>query len=698
MTFQEFIEVYHIKLNNAQNEAVQAVDGAVLLLAVPGSGKTTVLVTRLGYMIYCLGIAPSSILTMTYTVAATHDMRQRFCSVFGNEFCDRIEFRTINGVCAKIIGSYERVTGGSAFELLTDEKEIAAILASIYRDSVLGDFPTESDIRTVRTKITYAKNMMLTESEIKTLDKELKIPFFSIYQKYCAELKARRRMDYDDQMIYAYRILKNYPSILSEIQDRYTYICVDEAQDTSKIQHAIISVLVGKAGNIFMVGDEDQSIYGFRAAYPEALLSFEKTFPNAKVMKMEENFRSDAKIVEAADRFIQKNLFRHPKSMKATRGKVNDIQEIVVNSRSAQYSYLLKVEANVKRETAVLYRDNESAIPFIDLLERHGVPYQIRAIDPTFFTHRIIQDISAVIRFALDPYDTDAFMQIYYKLTTYLNKATALAMVNLCKEGHGSVWDALDSLGGVNGGTRKSCRAIQGQMYKMLSDRANTAIYRIDQLMGYGEYLERTGIKTNKISILQAIGAHEESAEALLFRLQKLSEIVKNRHAPVNCKFILSTIHSAKGLEYDTVYLVDVVDGIFPETVVTNPKLADQDQLKAYEEDRRLFYVGVTRAKNHLKLFTYTCDNSSFCEEFLQKKQLAAGMVSGVKRTESQFDAFCKRFEYGSKIFHKAFGRGFVLSKVAGVLLVQFEDGTTRRLALEVLFREGLLMEGEGCL
>lgn len=693
MTFQEFIETYQIKLNIDQLEAVQAVDGAVLLLAVPGSGKTTVLVTRLGYMIYCLGIAPSSILTMTYTVAATHDMKERFCSIFGDEFREQLEFRTINGVCAKIIGSYERLTGGSAFELLTDEKEIAAILSNIYRDTVTGEFPTESDIRAVRTKITYAKNMMLTENEVKAIDKELKIPFSDIYRKYCAELKSRKRMDYDDQMIYAYRILKGYPTILSEIQSKYAYLCVDEAQDTSKIQHTIISMLVGKAGNIFMVGDEDQSIYGFRAAYPEALLSFETTYPNAKIMKMEENFRSDGKIVAAADRFIQKNVFRHPKSMRAARDEVNDIQEIVVNSRSAQYAYLLKVAANVKRETAVLYRDNESALPFIDLLERHGVPYQIRAIDPTFFTHRIVQDISAVIRFAIDPYDTDAFMQIYYKLTTYLNKATALAMVNLCKEGHGSVWDALDLLDGVNGGTRKSCRAVQSQMYKMLSDRANTAIYRIDQLMGYGDYLERNGIKTNKISILQAIGANEDNAEGLLRRLSELSEIVKTRDASENGKFILSTIHSAKGLEYDTVYLVDVVDGIFPETVIDNPSLADREELKAYEEDRRLFYVGVTRAKNILRIFTYSCDKSSFCEEILQKNKIASGTTSSVKRTESAFEIFCKQFEYGSKVFHKRFGRGFVLSKVQGILLVQFEDGTTRRLSLDVLFCEDLLLE-----
>jgi superfamily I DNA/RNA helicase len=227
----------------------------------------------------------------------------------------------------------------------------------------------------------------------------------------------------------------------------------------------------------------------------------------------------------------------------------------------------------------------------------------------------------------------------------------------------------------------------------MLSDRANTAIYRIDQLMGYGEYLERSGIKTNKLAILQAIGANEENVEGLLRRLSELAEIVKTRDASEKGRFILSTIHSAKGLEYDTVYLVDVVDGVFPETVIGNPSLADREDLKAYEEDRRLFYVGITRAKNTLRVFTYSCDKSSFCEELLQKNKMVAGTSSFLKRSESAFDLFCKRFEYGSKIYHKKLGRGVVLSKVQGILLVQFDDGTTKRLALDVLFCEDLLLD-----
>ena len=184
MTFEAFKNQYGLKLNAAQCEAAQAVEGPVLLLAVPGSGKTTVLVSRLGYMIIGLGIPPASILTMTYTVAATKDMKERFCSFFGEEWRGVVEFRTINGVCARIINAYERRTGGKAFRLVSDEKESSALIASLYRE-VKQEFPTESDIKNVRTKITYIKNMMFSDEEIREYDKKADVPIREIYQRYC---------------------------------------------------------------------------------------------------------------------------------------------------------------------------------------------------------------------------------------------------------------------------------------------------------------------------------------------------------------------------------------------------------------------------------------------------------------------------------------------------------------------------------
>ena len=193
MTYEEFCSKFQIQLNQQQSEAVQAVQGPVLLLAVPGSGKTTVLVTRLGYMICCAGIAPENILTLTYTVAATHDMEARFCSFFGEELGRRLEFRTINGVCARVIQYYGRLIGKNSFTLVTDEKSTAGMLSTIYR-KVEGDFATAGDIKNIRMLITYIKNRMLTEEEIRQLDEGADFKISEIYDDYCGEMRSQGLM------------------------------------------------------------------------------------------------------------------------------------------------------------------------------------------------------------------------------------------------------------------------------------------------------------------------------------------------------------------------------------------------------------------------------------------------------------------------------------------------------------------------
>ena len=253
-------------------------------------------------------------------------MSERFAVRFGEDMAKRLEFRTINGICARIIQYYGRRIGKTPFELVKDEKTTTGMLIRICQDHGMG-YPTESDLKNVRTLITYIKNMMLTEEELQKLEEESDIRIAGIYREYCSQMRAQNLMDYDDQMLYAYKMLRMDPGLLAYFQKLYPYICVDEAQDTSKIQHAIIALLATESGNLFMVGDEDQSIYGFRAAYPEALLSFEKNHKGAKVLLMEENFRSNAKIVEAADKFIQKNTLRHEKHMKPAREAGTDIRE-----------------------------------------------------------------------------------------------------------------------------------------------------------------------------------------------------------------------------------------------------------------------------------------------------------------------------------------------------------------------------------
>lgn len=709
MTLEEFKNRYHITFTKQQLKAVQSVEGPTLLLAVPGSGKTTVLVARLGYMIYCCGIAPENILTVTYTVAATKDMSRRFAQVFGEELSQRLEFRTINGICAKIIQYYGKCVGKKAFDLVTDEGFKAKLFSQIYQQ-VKREYPTESDLQTIGTMITYIKNMQLSKEEILQLEEEQELPLFQIYEAYCREMRNQSLMDYDDQMVYAYTMLRTNPEVRGYFQDMYRYICVDEAQDTSKIQHAIIALLAQRDKNLFMVGDEDQSIYGFRAAYPEALLDFEKVYPSAKVLLMEDNFRSNAKIVEAADEFIQKNELRHEKHMKPTRPAAADIRTISMKSRKSQYSYLAKVAEQCETETAVLYRDNESILPVVDLLERKGIPYRIRSADLSFFSHKIVVDIQNIIRFAANPKDTDLFLQIYYKIGTFLNKTAALEACQISAERNIDVLEAALRFCSIPAGTQRSCKSMQTHLEGLLSENADRAMYRIINFMGYAAYLERMHYDDGKLEILRAIAANETSASSFVERLQELSVIIREKEPDWNCKFILSTIHSSKGLEYDTVYLMDAMDGIFPETVIRNRRQAEQEEIAQYEEERRLYYVGVTRAKNKLNIFTFPGKNT-FTDELLGKKNptdvsmspakttarvslkdtsTSYAKTSKKKVTQSQYEEFLQALSATDTVKHKKYGIGSIEELDGDQITIQFEQkkGT---FSVRFLLEQGLL-------
>ena len=429
MEFAEFERKYALRLDPQQTAAVQAVEGPVLLLAVPGSGKTTVLVSRIGYMRFALGIPAEKILTMTYTVAAAGDMRRRFAALFGAGAAEGLEFRTINGVCSRIIRLYERRLDRTAFRLL-EAGEQAALLGELYRRRA-GEFAPEGTVKALGAAITYVKNQMLGEEQLSEVSVE-GVDFPPFYRSYCASLRERRCMDYDDQMVYALEILRRYPALLREIQERYQYFCVDEAQDTSKIQHRIVHLLASRSKNIFMVGDEDQSIYGFRAAFPQALTGFDRLYPRAQILYLERNYRSNARIVEAADRFIQKNENRKPKHMVPTRPAGEPVREIQVYNRQKQYRYLETLARTCDRETAVLYRDNDSALPLIDLLDRSGTPYRCRQVEGSFFTNRVVRDICDMFRFADDPWDGELFLRFYYKLGAGISRLAAREAVQQC--------------------------------------------------------------------------------------------------------------------------------------------------------------------------------------------------------------------------------------------------------------------------
>ena len=674
MTRSEFDRKYTSQLNPQQLAAVHAVGGAVLLLAVPGSGKTTVLVTRLGYMLCCCGISPDAILTMTYTKAATREMQKRFVRLFGQDCPQVPEIRTINGVSSKIIDFYTRTHGsGSAFTVVENEGELAKIVSDLYRE-LSGEFATQSVIKELRKGIAYVKNMMLGKEDLGELDTGFD-QFPELYAQYNLALRQRRWMDYDDQMIYAKTILENYPDILAHFQDAFPYICVDEAQDTSKIQHAIIQLLARKTGNLFMVGDEDQSIYGFRAAYPDALMQFEQTYPKARVLLMEENYRSTPEILRLANGFIRKNTDRRPKTVRPTRVSGANVHLISAADRTAQYAWLLDMAAHCDGQTAVLYRNNDSALPLIDLMERQGLPFRCRQMDDTFFTHRLVADLLDIIAFANDRRNTEAFLRIYYKIGCGITKKAAEYACEACQRSGKTVLEELLTFSPLSQYARDSAAGLMDLLPQLLEETAARGLKRIWTELRYKDYVEQQQLDGNKFEILTLLAEREADLNTLVARLDCLRMLVSAPPEPSSEGLILSTVHSSKGLEYETVYLLDVLDGILP--AVTEPK--GPEEKRRYQEERRLFYVAMTRAKDHLYLFSCLDRDSAFIRELRWELP--------VEKTEED-DLFAALGEElcGKAYYHGQKGRGIVRAACEGRCMIAYPGGDTETLTIGQMY------------
>lgn len=613
-----FKEKYHINLNKQQERALLAVEGANLLLAVPGSGKTTVLVNRLGHMVLNKNIPPRNILAITYNTSAAEEMKSRFSSQFGESFGKQIDFRTINSLALKVYWDYCRKTNRQSRNLIGDE-ERRRLIGKIFHHHN-GEYAAENDILELSAAITYIKNMMLKDEQIHLLEKEYP-HLYGMYQDYQGSLEDKHQMDFDDQMVFAHAILKKKQDFADEWRSKYKYICVDEAQDTSKIQHEIIKI-IAQESNIFMVGDEDQSIYGFRAAYPKALLNFRYDYLNPYILRMERNYRSTTQIVEKAQLFISQNKGRYEKNMTSERGDGNPISLEQVDSREMQYMRLLEIAKNATGETAFLYRDNESSVVLVDLFLRNGIPFKLKKPEMNFFGSKVVKDIVAYLSLALNEYDVDLFDKICNKGMVYLPKQQREYVIKNCKSKRMSVHEALKEQMQY----LKADRRFIAENFRNIMDRVSKipSAEGIDFLasLGYERYLRENQLDRGKIETLLTLAKQEPNIQKFLNRLVELEKLMeRDFYSNSNNAVILSTIHSSKGLEYDSVYMVDVYDGRFPSS---RPNIFNQskDSADGEQEERRLFYVGITRAKNNLTLFNIKGRRSTFIDDLFPEEQM----------------------------------------------------------------------------
>ena len=613
-----FKEKYHINLNKQQERALLAVEGANLLLAVPGSGKTSVLVARLGHMVLNKNIPPQSILAITYNTAAAEEMKSRFSSQFGEKYGKNIDFRTINSLAYRVYCDYCcKVNKPVRKQISNDDRR--HLLGEIFKQHN-GEYAAENDILELSAAVTYIKNMMLSVEQIHEIETEY--PHLNaMYESYRKTLDAKDLMDFDDQLVYAHALLTKRAEVASEWQSKYKYICVDEAQDTSKIQHEIIKILA-QGNNLFMVGDEDQSIYGFRAAYPKALLNFRFNYLNPYILRMERNYRSTTQIVDKAQSFISQNKGRYEKNMTAERGDGEAVSLEQVESREMQYMRLLDIAKSADRETAFLYRDNESSVVLIDLFLRNGVPFRLRKPEMNFFGNRVVKDIVAYLSLALNKNDTNAFSQICNKGIIYLKNQQRNYAIKNCKNKHISVYDAVEGqMQYLKERQRNRADDFRSVMARVAKSKTADAI-SILRNSGYEDYLREKHLDLGKVEILIILAKQEPDIKKFLNRLIELEGLIqKGFYSKATNAVILSTIHSSKGLEYDSVYMVDVYNGRFPSSR-QNIFSRSKDNADGEQEERRLFYVGITRAKNRLSLFGIKGRESTFIDQLFPEQKM----------------------------------------------------------------------------
>lgn len=708
MTFPEFKAAYSLRLNPQQEAAVCRTEGPALLLAVPGSGKTTVLVARLGYLIFGKNVSPDRLLTVTYTVAATKDMRRRFAELFGRDLADRLAFRTINAICASIIAEYARRYERQPFQLLSSEAQSGALLRELFQRQT-HCAPTDAQIKDLRTRLSYCKNKMLSASEIAQIAVE-GVDFPAFYQSYCSALTHRRLMDFDDQLVIAYGILQKFPDLAAFFCERWRYISVDEAQDTSFIQHKILAKLAETHENLFMVGDEDQSIYGFRAAYPEALMRFEKDHPGGHVLLMETNYRSVPPIVQRADALIRRNQNRRPKTMRAARAGGQPLFHRFLEDQKNQAAYLAKIAQNCSCTTAVLYRNNESALPLIDLLQQQKIPYHCRQPELSFFSHPVVRDLSNILLFSRRPADQSLFMEIIYKLDFKIKKETLIRALKSHPAGqrNGVLHILLDSGLLKETWAVEKVKALQRCFEAMPRQTSFEALTAILQSMGYGDYLEKQGGDWKKAEILLSLAAQNPCQETFLDHLEELKETVRQGGLPGEpCLFHLSTIHSSKGLEYDHVFLIDMTEGILPAAAETPEERMTPEERQVFEEERRLFYVAATRAKDRLEIISCRASFgrpakpvSRFIPQLMgtasEKKPLRPTLTKPTKismRPEARQEAVLKESDFPADtfVFHKSFGPCKILRRYGAYADVLDPDGRKRTLELALCLQHGLL-------
>ena len=714
-----------VSLNDVQRKAVIQTEGPLLLLASPGSGKTTTIIMRIGYLIEEQGVDPARIKAVTFSRASANDMKERFKRFFPH--LPSVDFSTIHSFAFEVVKEHFRRTRTN-FQIIEgdldpleqeklDTNDLPLhkkfILRNLFK-TIVGENITDDQMDELTTYISYIKNKMIPAEQWTTVKTDVPQAerVLREYEAFKRSETSKLLIDFDDMLTIAEQVLQKDGQLLRKYQDRFDYILTDESQDTSAVQHAIIEKLVRRHGNLCVVGDEDQAIYSWRGAEPSYLLNFKQVYPNATTLLMEQNYRSSKDIVELANQFIKRNKSRYDKNMFTANPPNEPMKIMSLADYRYQAKYLVQAIQEIEQlsEVAVLYRNNSSSISLMNEFDRAGIPFYMKDADNRFFSHWVVEDILNFMRMTFTDKRPDLLEKIHLKMNAYISKQQMAAVKEI--DNNESVFDNLLNYVPLQDYQVKLLHACKGTLNQMKGMPPRQAIRVIRDRLGYEKSLEKMcerlgfrkeyliGILNTLEDIADTLGTMEEFASRLkhLESALKTSKFRKGQNAVT-----FSTFHSSKGLEFEHVYMIDLIEGIIPSK-------DDQEKVEQMEEATRLFYVGMTRAKKHLELITYRERDGEKVEESLfvtnvrnilnppkqnpKEDGARAGGSKGRARAVPQHHPNAMKttadLRIGTFVKHRVFGQGEIIHVSEDTIEIRVTSGI-KKLSVKTCLEMGLL-------
>lgn len=719
-------------LNDKQKEAVICTDGPLLILAGAGSGKTKTLTHRLAQIVREKKVSPYSILAVTFTNKAANEMKKRIFDLLDGQDEQHIDrflpwMGTFHSICVKILRKHiEKLGYKSSFVIYDSDDQLTAIKKSMKEVNL---DPKQYHPQSIRSHISGAKNELMTPKQYQEI---AHLNVFTgivadVYKIYQRILKNNNAVDFDDLIMLTVTLLQNYPEVKKEYHEKFKYILIDEYQDTNHAQYLLVRLLTNPKENICVVGDDAQSIYSWRGATIRNILEFENDYPKAKVIKLEQNYRSSKNILDAAGAIIGKNPNQKKKKLwtKNPQGELLQVYESINEQDEGRFiiNQIEKLREKEKfsfNDFVILYRTNAQSRALEEVLLKHGIPYRIVG-GVKFYERKEIKDALAYLRTIINPEDDMSLVRIINVPPRTITKKTVESLEVIAKEYSLKLWEVIGQIAKEENGVAdlaenhiniRGIKALQDFFHKInmwqnvLHElKPSEFLILILKKSGYEEWIDDGTIESetrleNLKELQTVISKYDEyeAAEGVRLFLEEVAlisdidKINENDNA-----VILMTLHSAKGLEFPVVFIAGMEENIFPHSrSATEPT--------EMEEERRLCYVGFTRAKKYLYVTHAQCRRifgsvymnmpSRFIDDvpaglkkpIKEKKILGkpASPKTGHKSAPIVLDEACGEYRSGDKVSHPKFGEGRIVQVQGGILKIAFINQGIKSLAAAI--------------